>query len=115
MPFTIVRQDITKMKVDATVNATNTDLAVGGVCGAIFKAAGARELQAACDKIAPIKIGETAAHRDSHCFSQRVPFTSNLNDVSLSLIRTTCSVPKILLLPKYSTRLISLRNKAVCL
>jgi O-acetyl-ADP-ribose deacetylase (regulator of RNase III) len=30
----------------------------GGVCGAIFKAAGARELQAACDKLAPIKTGE---------------------------------------------------------
>jgi O-acetyl-ADP-ribose deacetylase (regulator of RNase III) len=59
MPFTIVRQDITKMKVDAIVNAANTDLAQGGgVCGAIFKAAGARELQVACDKLAPIQTGE---------------------------------------------------------
>lgn len=59
MPFTIVRQDITKMKVDAIVNAANTDLKMGGgVCGAIFKAAGAAELQAACDKLAPIKTGE---------------------------------------------------------
>lgn len=30
----------------------------GGVCGAIFKAAGAAKLQAACDKLAPIKAGE---------------------------------------------------------
>ena len=59
MPLTIVRQDITKMKVDAIVNAANTDLKmVGGVCGAIFKAAGALQLQAACDKLAPIKTGE---------------------------------------------------------
>ncbi|MGI6451116.1 MAG: macro domain-containing protein [Desulfitobacteriia bacterium] len=59
MPFTIVRQDITKMKVDAIVNAANTDLQMGGgVCGAIFKAAGAVQLQAACDKLAPIKTGE---------------------------------------------------------
>jgi O-acetyl-ADP-ribose deacetylase (regulator of RNase III)/transcriptional regulator with XRE-family HTH domain len=59
MPFNIVRQDITKLKVDAIVNAANTDLAMGGgVCGAIFKAAGATELQAACDKLSPIKTGE---------------------------------------------------------
>ena len=59
MPLTIVRQDITKMKVDAIVNAANTELKMGGgVCGAIFKAAGALQLQAACDKLAPIKTGE---------------------------------------------------------
>jgi len=59
MPFIIVRQDITKMKVDAIVNAANTELQMGGgVCGAIFKAAGATQLQAACDKLAPIKTGE---------------------------------------------------------
>ena len=61
MPFTIVRQDITKMKVDAIVNAANTELLMGGgVCGAIFKAAGAAELQKACDKRSPIKTGEAA-------------------------------------------------------
>ncbi len=61
MPFTIVRQDITKMKVDAIVNAANTDLAMGGgVCGAIFHAAGALELQAACESKAPISTGGAA-------------------------------------------------------
>lgn len=61
MPLTIVRQDITKMNVDAIVNAANTDLKMGGgVCGAIFRAAGERELQAACDQLAPIKTGEAA-------------------------------------------------------
>ncbi|MBQ8921530.1 MAG: macro domain-containing protein [Oscillospiraceae bacterium] len=59
MPFTIVRQDITKMKVDAIVNAANTELLMGGgVCGAIFNAAGAKELQDACDRIAPIQTGQ---------------------------------------------------------
>lgn len=61
MPFTIIRQDITKMQVDIIVNAANTDLQMGGgVCGAIFHAAGPKVLQAACDKAAPIKTGEAA-------------------------------------------------------
>jgi O-acetyl-ADP-ribose deacetylase (regulator of RNase III) len=59
MLFSIIREDITKLKVDAIVNAANTDLKWGGgVCGAIFAAAGGVKLQAACDKLAPIKTGE---------------------------------------------------------
>ena len=59
MPFIIVRNDITKMQVDVIVNAANTSLqAGGGVCGAIFNAAGADKLQKACDKLSPIQIGE---------------------------------------------------------
>ena len=59
MPFTIVRQDITKMELDAIVNAANTELKMGGgVCGAIFKAAGEEALEAACRELAPIKTGQ---------------------------------------------------------
>lgn len=59
MPLTIVRNDITKMSVDAVVNAANTALRMGGgVCGAIFNAAGAEKLQAECDKIGLCKTGE---------------------------------------------------------
>ena len=58
MSFEIVHGDITKIKVDAIVNAANTQLlAGGGVCGAIFRAAGYSELQAACDKVSPIQTG----------------------------------------------------------
>lgn len=59
MPFTIIRQDITKMNVDAVVNAANTELLMGsGVCGAIFKKAGAEKLQAECRKLSPIQTGK---------------------------------------------------------
>ncbi|MDR0854594.1 MAG: macro domain-containing protein [Clostridiales Family XIII bacterium] len=57
--FSIIQQDITTLGVDAIVNAANTALLMGrGVCGAIFRAAGPRELQAACDKLSPIETGE---------------------------------------------------------
>jgi len=45
-------------RVGAVVNAANTkQLAGGGVCGVIFRAAGP-DLQSACDKVAPCPTGE---------------------------------------------------------
>ena len=59
MPLRIVRNDITKMQVDAIVNAANTALRMGGgVCGAIFSAAGADELQVECNRIGGCKVVE---------------------------------------------------------
>ena len=59
MPFKVIQGDITKVSADAIINTANTSLQMGGgVCGAVFSAAGAERLQAACDKLAPIKTGE---------------------------------------------------------
>lgn len=47
------------MDVDAVVNAANSRLQMGGgVCGAIFRAAGVKELQEACNKIGHCPVGE---------------------------------------------------------
>lgn len=59
MPFEIVRNDITKMSVDAIVNAANSALAPGGgVCGAIFAAAGYDQLDRACRAIGHCDVGQ---------------------------------------------------------
>lgn len=58
MPLEIIRNDITKMHVDAIVNAANSRLMQGGgVCGAIFSAAGAAKLRLECDRIGFCEVG----------------------------------------------------------
>lgn len=59
MPFQLIQNDIVKMNVDAIVNAANTELMRGGgVCGAIFEAAGIAELEAACRLIGACAVGD---------------------------------------------------------
>ena len=54
----IQKVSITELKADAIVNAANPQLAYGGgVCGAIFRAAGVSELGAACDEIGGCRTG----------------------------------------------------------
>ena len=51
MGIRIEKISIVDLKTDAIVNAANSGLKMGGgVCGAIFRAAGPEQLQAACDR-----------------------------------------------------------------
>jgi O-acetyl-ADP-ribose deacetylase (regulator of RNase III) len=57
----LVEGDITAQAVDAIVNAANSQLQLGaGVAGAI-RANGGPSIQAECDRIGPIAVGEAAA------------------------------------------------------
>jgi O-acetyl-ADP-ribose deacetylase len=77
MPLEIVRNDITKMNVDAIVNAANPQLKMGGgVCGAIFQAAGSQELQQACSKIGVCPIGQAVITEGFHLPANYIIHTS---------------------------------------
>ena len=55
----IRRIDITRLETEAIVNAANTWLQEGnGVCGCIFRAAGEKEMAAACDRIGHCDSGD---------------------------------------------------------
>lgn len=59
MPISIIRQDITKMRwmLLSMLRIPSSGWAAG-YAGPIFKAAGAHELQAACDRLTPIHTGD---------------------------------------------------------
>lgn len=59
MTMRAIQADITTLAVDAIVNAANERLAMGGgVCGAIFRAAGEAALADACAPLAPCPVGQ---------------------------------------------------------
>ena len=61
MPFSIIRNDITKVAADAIVNTANPQPVIGaGTDSAIYKAAGAEQLLAERRKIGAIHPGEAA-------------------------------------------------------
>lgn len=71
MPFTIIRNDITKVAADAIVNTANPEPTVGrGTDSAVYEAAGREKLLAARRKIGAIEPGG-AAHTKAYALPAR--------------------------------------------
>lgn len=76
MPLQIIRQDITKMKVDAIVNTTNEEMiGYSGVDLAVHTIAGP-ELDEECSKIAPLFLGQAKITKAYNLPSKYVIHTS---------------------------------------
>lgn len=76
MPLQIIRQDITKISVDAIVNTTNEEMiGYSGVDYAIHEAAGP-ELDKECKKIAPLGLGTAKITRGYNLDTKYIIHTS---------------------------------------
>jgi O-acetyl-ADP-ribose deacetylase (regulator of RNase III) len=56
----LVQGDITELATDAIVNAANAQLVLGGGVAGAIRRKGGPEIQAHCDKIGPIRVGQAA-------------------------------------------------------
>ncbi len=76
MPLQIIRQDITKMQVDAIVNTTNEEMiGYSGVDFAIHEGAGP-ELDRECKKLTPLGLGEAKITRGYNLDAKYIIHTS---------------------------------------
>ncbi len=76
MPLQIIRQDITKMRVDAIVNTTNEEMVgYSGVDLAVHEAAG-EELDRECSALRPLSLGQAKITRGYNLDAKYIIHTS---------------------------------------
>ncbi len=106
MPLQIVRQDITKMKVDAIVNTTNEKMiGYSGVDLAVHEGAGP-ELDAVCEKLAPLGLGSAKITSGYNLDAKYIIHTSGPiwrgGLVGESIILKSCYVESLKLAVQYN-------------
>lgn len=89
----IEQGDITQSQTQAIVNAANEQLAGGaGVCGAIFKAAGWQQLQAACDTY--IRKGTIRCPVGTSCITKSFALQARGIDYIIHAVGPDCRIIK---------------------
>ena len=106
MPLQIIRQDITKMKVDAIVNTTNSEMiGYSGVDLAVHEAAGPL-LESACRKLAPLGLGSAKITSGYNLDAQYIIHTSGPiwqgGLVGESIILKSCYIESLKLAVEYN-------------
>ena len=104
MPLQIIRQDITKMRVDAIVNTTNEEMVgYSGVDLAVHEGAGPL-LDAECAKLAPLGLGTAKITRGYNLDAKYIIHTSgpvwNGGLVGESIILKSCYIDLLIKLQR---------------
>ena len=105
MPLQIIRQDITKMKVDAIVNTTNEEMVgYSGVDFLVHKGAGP-ELDKECTQIAPLELGQAKITKGYNLDAKYIIHTSGPiwqgGIAGESIILKSCYLESLKLAVKY--------------
>lgn len=110
MPIKIIRQDITKLKVDAIVNTTNSSFdATGGLDHYIHQLAG-KELDVECRRIGKLKVGQaclTSGHKLCKYIIHTASPVWNIQNKNNEALLKSCYLSSLMLANEYKLKSIA--------